>query len=301
MYTICLKIIMTTQYNYYVYYSYEEFGRGYIGRRACRCAPDKDVTYFGSFSDTSFNPTQKIILQVCADTQKAAEAEVALHAFYQVDKNPHFANKAKQTSTRFTCAGNWKGKTHSNKTKEQIRNKLTGRKMSSEQIEKLKESRKGFRWWTNGKSQKQSMLCPGDGWRIGMAQGNTKGGVWYNNGATQVFIMPHKSPPLGKEWEQGKIRKPRQQKRTQLFDEVYRTFTLSSALIAEAKKAQKKNHLARLSDGVVWLVSNYPKETISNLNKFVKNDKRRSCPLPKQTYKALDLIRLEHMRSGREA
>ena len=200
--------------NYYVYYSYEEFGRGYIGRRACHCAPDDDVLYFGSFSDKTFKPTQKIILKVCANTQEAAEAEVALHAFYQVDKNPHFANKAKQTSARFTCAGNWKGKTHSAETIEKIKNKLTGRKMTPEQVEKFKERRKGIRWWTNGESQTMAKFCPGDGWRIGMLEGTTKGGKWYNNGSEQIFIAKGKLPPVGSEWSRGKLTKKHYEKIT---------------------------------------------------------------------------------------
>jgi hypothetical protein len=37
--------------HFYVYYSYEEYGRGYIGQRQCKCLPEKDVNYFGSFHD----------------------------------------------------------------------------------------------------------------------------------------------------------------------------------------------------------------------------------------------------------
>ena len=31
---------------HYVYYSYEEYGRGYIGSRTCRCLPEEDINYF---------------------------------------------------------------------------------------------------------------------------------------------------------------------------------------------------------------------------------------------------------------
>ena len=39
---------------FYVYYSFEEFGRGYIGSRVCKCIPEKDIKYFGSYRDKLF-------------------------------------------------------------------------------------------------------------------------------------------------------------------------------------------------------------------------------------------------------
>lgn len=86
---------------FYVYYSYEEYGRGYIGSRVCDCFPEEDVKYFGSYRDKTFNPTQKIILETFNNVEETLEAECSLHNFYEVDKNPHFANKAKQTSKKF--------------------------------------------------------------------------------------------------------------------------------------------------------------------------------------------------------
>lgn len=86
---------------FYVYYSYEEYGRGYIGKRECECLPEEDITYFGSFKDKTFQPTQKIILKTFNTIEEALEAECILHNFYEVDKNPHFVNRAKQTSKKF--------------------------------------------------------------------------------------------------------------------------------------------------------------------------------------------------------
>jgi hypothetical protein len=86
---------------FYVYYSYEEYGKGYIGKRECKCLPEEDVSYFGSFRDKTFKPTQKIILETFDSVEEALQAECALHSFYEVDRNPHFANKAKQTSHKF--------------------------------------------------------------------------------------------------------------------------------------------------------------------------------------------------------
>ena len=87
--------------HFYVYYSYEEYGRGYIGKRECYCLPEEDVKYFGSYRDKTFYPTQKIILETFDTLEDALEAECVLHDFYKIDKNPHFSNKAKQTSKKF--------------------------------------------------------------------------------------------------------------------------------------------------------------------------------------------------------
>ena len=58
---------------HYTYYSYEEFGRGYIGKRSCPCKPEEDVKYFGSYSDKTFEPTQKIILETYDTAEEAIE------------------------------------------------------------------------------------------------------------------------------------------------------------------------------------------------------------------------------------
>ena len=147
-----------------MYYSYEEYGRGYIGKRECKCLPEEDIKYFGSFKDKTFRPTQKIILETFENVEEALEAECALHDFYEVDKNPHFANRAKQTSTKFYCCLN--GERNSSKRPEirekirqgklgennptkrpEVREKISvaakNRKASEETRKKMSEMRKG--------------------------------------------------------------------------------------------------------------------------------------------------------------
>ncbi len=87
---------------HYVYYSYEPWGRGYIGKRSSTVPPEQDP-YMGSFSDKTFHPSEKIVIQTFELPEEALQAEIALHNFYQVDRNPHFVNRSKQTSTGFTC------------------------------------------------------------------------------------------------------------------------------------------------------------------------------------------------------
>jgi len=142
--------------HFYVYYSYEEFGRGYIGKRECKCIPEEDIKYFGSFVDKTFRPTKKIILETFSNAKECLIAECALHNFYQVDKNPHFANMARQTSTKFYF--NKSGESHPNygkKTSLEVRkkqsesmmgekNSMYGKKRnhSEETRQKLREKRK---------------------------------------------------------------------------------------------------------------------------------------------------------------
>ena len=91
--------------HHYVYHSYEEWGREYIGVRSCNCLPEEDIRYFGSFKDKTFNPTGKNILFVRETRQEVAEIEIILHDFFDVAVNPRFANMAKATSTKFNTAG----------------------------------------------------------------------------------------------------------------------------------------------------------------------------------------------------
>ena len=112
--------------NHYVYYSYEEFGRGYIGCRTCELSPEQD-NYMGSFHNESFNPSHKIILGTFSTREQALQAEVNLHEFYQVDENPHFENKSKQKTTGFYYSEKKFGKEnpfyqkqHTKETKDKI-------------------------------------------------------------------------------------------------------------------------------------------------------------------------------------
>ena len=128
---------------YYVYYSYEPFGKGYIGFRKCNGPPELDTTYFGSFRDKTFKPTEKIILETFESYELALDAEIKLHNFFEVSTNPHFANRAKQTSTKFTTVGT---------TAVEEENQKRSRTMSK----KL--------WWKHpdGRS-KRCEECPGEG------------------------------------------------------------------------------------------------------------------------------------------
>ena len=135
--------------NHYVYYSYEEWGRGYIGSRSCKCDPQEDVKYFGSFRDKTFSPTHKIIIQEFETREEALEAEILLHAFFSVDKNSHFANIAKQVSTGFFLQPfgntNCLGRVMPEEERKRRGEVRIGKKLTSETKEKMKESKMGER------------------------------------------------------------------------------------------------------------------------------------------------------------
>jgi hypothetical protein len=121
---------------FYVYYSYEPWGRGYIGKRECWCLPEEDVKYLGSYTDKTFKPTEKIILQTFGTVEEAFEAEIILQEFYKVDKNPHFANIYIHRSKNFCNNGN-------QIIRDKISSSLTGIKRSEETKKKVSEAKKG--------------------------------------------------------------------------------------------------------------------------------------------------------------
>ena len=159
---------MSNKKYHYTYYSYEEWGMGYFGSRSCDCLPEEDINYFGSFRDKTFHPTQKIILKDDYQTREETIVdEIILHQFYEVGKNPHFANRAKQTSKKFIFydmvgeKNPFYGKEHSQETKELLKQRTTetwknqphpwiGKKHSEETKQKLKEKNKGQVPWNKG-------------------------------------------------------------------------------------------------------------------------------------------------------
>jgi hypothetical protein len=185
--------------HYYVYYSYEPWGRGYIGHRGCNCLPEEDIKYFGSFKDKTFKPAQKIILQTFKTREEAIAAEVVLHNFYKIDVNPHFANKARQAVVGFFY--NSLGNKHPNRkphpprkqtelTKQKLREVNLGKKHSDKTKQKLKEFVSKQNWYNNGKISVREEVCP-SGFvpgRLSFSRApSVSGRFWYTNGVVEVL------------------------------------------------------------------------------------------------------------------
>lgn len=136
---------------YYTYYSYEEFGRGYIGYRKCpEGVPPEDDLYLGSYKDKTFKPTSKIILTTHNTKIQAISAEIKIQKFFKVVENPHFVNKSYQKSTGFSFAASgadhpMSGKTHTVKSKRRMSKAKLGKKLSESHIQKI-TGRKNHRY-----------------------------------------------------------------------------------------------------------------------------------------------------------
>jgi len=154
---------------HYVYYSFEEWGRGYIGRRSCNCPPEEDM-YLGSFKDTTFRPSDKIIISTFNSIEDAAHAEVLLHEFYQVHINTHFANKAKQSSRKF----------YNNLTQEQretqsnLVTEINHRKSNVFRLRGQESMSHGRVWVTNEERNQEIYLKPGEEVPKGWTRGRKK-------------------------------------------------------------------------------------------------------------------------------
>ena len=135
---------------YYTYYSYEEWGKGYIGSRGCKCLPEEDTNYLGSSKDKTFKPKHKIILKSDYVTREEAYAdEIILQEYYKVVENPHFVNKSYQTSTKFYYRPSHGenapmfGKTHSEETKRKMSEMRKGVKHTKNHRENISKSLMG--------------------------------------------------------------------------------------------------------------------------------------------------------------
>lgn len=134
-------------YNYHYTYITSDGQRYYIGVRSTNKSPYNDK-YMGSFSDKTFKPTKKWILRLFSSRKAAIDHEIWLHNHHDVGKNPLFANRAKQTSTRFNYNCTGRKVIHSEETKRKIgvagKGRIPpnkGKKMSSEFCKKVSEAK----------------------------------------------------------------------------------------------------------------------------------------------------------------
>ena len=171
----------------YVYYSYEEWGRGYIGAR--KRSPIGDECYFGSYTDPNFCPTQKIIIGRFDSYEEALDVEQKLHLFFGVVKSNHFANRADSRGSSFA--------TESSEQRKRRSERRTGFRFTDDTKKKMSESAK-----TRGYSEKRAAKMRGNKW--------TKGKYWATDGTNCCMLNPDEPLPEG--WRRGRPYAPRDRK-----------------------------------------------------------------------------------------
>jgi hypothetical protein len=125
------------QVYHFLYVSFEETpnGRNYVGAHS---TDDLNDGYLGSFSDTTFNPTDKIIIGFFNSRKSLLLAEGKLQKALNVVESQEFANKSYQTSDRFCTAGVPLTDDHKEKIRksniETFKNNIEERKRRSERV-----------------------------------------------------------------------------------------------------------------------------------------------------------------------
>ena len=86
------------------YTSYESKlnGRDYIGKHSTEYPYDD---YKGSFKDEEFDPDSKIVMAYAKTAQGALWFEINFHNVFDVARDPQYVNRSKQTSTGFDVTG----------------------------------------------------------------------------------------------------------------------------------------------------------------------------------------------------
>lgn len=131
----------------YVYILEDAKGKAYIGSKTCKNCfkPNHNPAtdgYMGSSTDSSYKPINKTVLATFELAQEALAHEMLLHDLFNVAISPLFANRAKQTNTKF----NTKGASPSAETRAKLSrpgelNSFYGKKHTPEAIAKMRKPR----------------------------------------------------------------------------------------------------------------------------------------------------------------
>lgn len=169
----------------YLSYEAEPSLKKYVGKHS---TGDPYDDYFGSFSDSSFNPVGKHILGVYKTSEGATYGEIMWQKVLNVVEDPEFVNRAFQTATGFDT---------------------TGRVRPVEETRPGGLAMKGMLVWNNGNEQTRSKTRPGPEWVRGYLEDPFKGNranhsktPWWHNPGTKETRRSETSPGSG--WVEGR-------------------------------------------------------------------------------------------------
>jgi len=222
--------------NYHILYlSFEEgpTGRSYVGAHS---TDDLYDGYLGSFTDKTFNPSGRIIIEYHKSRVSLLRAEETLQKVLDVVKDPHYANQSIQHGSGFTYG--FLGKSHSKEFIENLAKRNQEREWSPESrnklaqtqrevYEKLAENEKQKRAQRTSDQFKDRPKSSEHKQKISEAQVGeknhrfgkkdseetrkkksiqSKGRKWVNDGLSEKMLKPKEKIPEG--WELGRIKKP---------------------------------------------------------------------------------------------
>lgn len=142
---------------HYTYLILGEDGRFYYGHRSCDCDP-RDDEYMGSCRDSSFKPKKKRILKEFSNLDLAIIEEMRIHVTKDVGPNPRYANGVTMRPNGMSRRGvpvsvearqkmstAHAGKSHSEETKQKLREKQKGIPKSNAHRKNMSKARSGLR------------------------------------------------------------------------------------------------------------------------------------------------------------
>ena len=186
--------------------------RFYIGARSCKTKPEQDSKYYGSsvslkkwIKEHGTDNIEKVILAPWRTREETLEHEKLLHQWFNVDKNPEYWNKARQTSSKFfyDFSGMKRGNL-SDEHKQSISKTKTGVKNGNHKPETIVKQMGVEYYCPETLVTKRFKVHlgehPPEGWKKGRVIMNKR--CWITDGVSSVLTYELQPIPVG--WTKGR-------------------------------------------------------------------------------------------------